>query len=191
LKICHEDLTVEEWTSPSATWSSQALTGDHRKKKNPARGRRQRGEGAVDSHATGCQQGDMRPHLPGASNKLVPQGWDQVGKLPLLILQSSQFGLSGPEENAITTDSQPSIQPDTCRWPIEFRPDCVLFGLTQAKSSGLQYRNTMMFKSQDLSHGPVGSVFQRGEGRSGGRNIPCWGRGTHPGRRCRHLGGLL
>ena len=82
----------------------------------------------------------MRPHLPGASNKLVPQGWDQVGKLPLLILQSSQFGLSGPEENAITTDSQPSIQPDTCRWPIGFRPDCVLFGLRPEILSRLQYQ---------------------------------------------------
>jgi len=45
-------------------------------------------------------------------------------------LQSAQFCLSGSEQNAITTDSQPSIQPDTCRWPIGFRPDCVLFGLT-------------------------------------------------------------
>jgi len=34
---------------------------------------------------------------------------------PTLLLQSAQFCLSGSEQNAITTDSQPSIQPDTCR----------------------------------------------------------------------------
>jgi len=55
------------------------------------------------------------------------------------LLQSAQFCLSGSEQNAITTDSQPSIQADTYRWPIGFRPDCVLFGLTPAKLSRLQY----------------------------------------------------
>jgi len=57
----------------------------------------------------------------------------------LHVLQSAQFCLSGSEQNAITTDSQPSIWPDRCCWPIGFRSDCVLFGLRPEKLSRLQY----------------------------------------------------
>jgi len=54
------------------------------------------------------------------------------------VLQSAQFGLSESEQNTITKNSGPSIQPDTWCWPIEFRPDCVLFGLRPEKLRRLQ-----------------------------------------------------
>ena len=55
------------------------------------------------------------------------------------VLQSAQVCRSGSEQNAITTDSRPFVQPDTCWWPIELRPDCVLFGLRPAKLSRLPF----------------------------------------------------
>jgi len=47
------------------SYLKRCLHGPH----PPARGRPQRGEGAVDRHPTGCQQRGTRRHPPGASNK--------------------------------------------------------------------------------------------------------------------------
>jgi len=56
----------------------------------------------------------------------------------LYLLQSAQVCVSGSEQNAITTDCQPSMWPERCCWPMGSRPDCVVFGLRPAKLSRLQ-----------------------------------------------------
>jgi len=88
---------------------------------------------------------------------MLKRGCTQRPRDRPFVSQSAQFCLSGSEQNAITTDSQPSIWPDRCFWPIGFRPDCVLFGLRPAdcntSSNSVRGTKHSAFDQSDGSHG--------------------------------------
>jgi len=96
------------------------------------RGRRCTGRGWLQARV-GRQLPTLRSH------REIARCRSSDNHVKFLLLQSAHFCLSGSEQNAIMTDSQPSIWPDRCCWPIGCRPDCVLFALRPAKLSRLQY----------------------------------------------------